>query len=200
MKRTPLMLAAVGMLCIAWTYDRMDPEDGKILLDEVGGVPEGYQRGKDWDLGVVSYCDWAWWPDVGPYKVQVMFCWAEGPDGWGREYITTASFLDDFNATDDIDKSRASRVGTAETVIGTIEMVGFDIKRDTYGNFKRECIGFTKGWSPRRVFGELLSGKLLSVYVCGRRGLVMHDSKFVEILSGLSIGGEFEALVADHSD
>lgn len=100
MKRTPLILAAVSLLCVAWSFDRVDPEDGKIRLEQGGGVPDGYERGVDRYVGVVSYCDYAWWIDKGAYNVQIMFCWAEqGRDGWKPEYATPTAFLNDFYST-----------------------------------------------------------------------------------------------------
>ena len=201
MERTPLVLAVASWPCIAWTYDRMNPEGGKLRLEHVGGIPEWYERGMDRYVGVVSYCDWVWWPDKGPYKVQVMLCWTEqGRDGWSPESATATAFLGDFGATDEVYKSRATRARTAETVVGTIEMAGFDISKDTYGEDHRECIGFTKGWAPRVIYGELWFGKLMSVYACGRLGLSMREEKFLKIMSSLSIEGQFEALVADHSN
>ncbi len=201
MKRTPLILAAVSLLCVAWSFDRVDPEDGKIRLEQGGGVPDGYERGVDRYVGVVSYCDYAWWIDKGAYNVQIMFCWAEqGRDGWKPEYATPTAFLNDFYSTDGVVKSRATPAGTVETAVGTIEMVGFDINEYTYGEDRRECIGFNKGWAPRVIYGEQWFGKIVSFYACGRLGLTIRKEKFLEILSGLSIEGEFEALVTGQSD
>ncbi len=198
MKRVPLVLVVASLFCIAWTLDRMDPEDGKILLAHSGGLPEGYDRGWERDWGVMSYCDYAWWGfDSGPYEIQVEYCWSEGADGWDPDYMGATTFLDEFYSTEDVVKSSATRVGTAETVVGDITLVGFDIDDDTYGEDHRECIGFSHGWDKRLVFGDQWFGKFLAVYACGNGARRVSEDTFLGILSGLSIEDEFDALIED---
>ena len=44
MRLTPLLLAAAGLLCVAWTdWERTDPSEGKIRLVAGGGPAEGYE-------------------------------------------------------------------------------------------------------------------------------------------------------------
>lgn len=67
----------------------------------------------------------------------------------------------------------------------------FDVDTRTYGEDIRECIGFRFFWERRRDSYV----KMLDVYACGKDGGLMTGDRFIEILSGLSIEGEFEALV-----
>ncbi len=82
---------------------------------------------------------------------------------------------------------------TIETVLGEVGTTMFDVDTRTYGEEIRECIGFRTFWERRRD-GYI---KILDVYACGKEGGLMTEERFVEILRGLSIKGEFEALVTD---
>ncbi len=49
----------------------------------------------------------------------------------------------------------------------------------------------------RQVFGERWLGKILSIYVCGKGGRRVSENLFLDILSGLSIENEFDALIEE---
>ena len=144
----------------------------------------------------MSYCELGWWgSERGRNRVQISFCWAEGPDGWEKEYTPVGSFFNIFSALDDYSKSGSSLGPTVSSVLGDIESLAFDDERNTYGKVNRECIGFSHLWDPRRVFGQRWYGKYLSIYACGNDDRSMTEGMFLHILTGVSIEGEFEALV-----
>ena len=86
-----------------------------------------------------------------------------------------------------------TRGPTVETALGSIKTLMFDVSERTYGEQTRQCIGFRTFWDPNHD-GYV---KMLDFYACGKDGRLMTGEQFVEILRGLRIEGEFDALIAD---
>ena len=56
-------------------------------------------------------------------------------------------------------------------------------------------IGFAQGFNAKTTQTWQHYKKVLYLYACGKNGLRMSEKRFLELLSGFSIEGEFEALV-----
>ena len=197
---------AAGVLCTAWSsWERMDPEDGRIGLTRDGDewVAEGYGNSMDRISGHVFRVEDGWWgyEDRRSSRVEIKFYWAEtSTRGWSREWTGRGAFFGEFNATDNgFSKGGAEPGPTIETVLGDIETVGFDLDDggpDTYGDEKRQCLGFTVAWDESRNFGTRLHNKVLHVFACPHSGS-MAKWRLERILKGLSIEGEFDALIEE---
>ena len=203
-----VLVLAAGILCTAWSgWSNMDPEDGRIGLTRGGDewVAEGYSTSTDRQAGHVYHFEQGWWgyEDTSTNRVEVRFDWGETLNrGWSNRWTGKTVFFDVFNATDSNYSERNATPGPViETVLGQVETVGFDLddgRSNTYGEDKRRCLGFTVAWGRSHSFGITLYNKTLHVFACRHRHHGrMPKSRFQNILKGLSIEGEFDALIED---
>ena len=208
MKRTSLVLAMVSLLLLPvaveageWRWERVGREDGIIRLVSspyADGMAEGVEQGIDRDVGNVFHGEFAWWgfDDWHQYQIEAAFFWAEDRGGW--EWVRSNEFFDEFGALDESwIKTSASDGPVIGTIAGKITTYAFDIDSDTFGKDIRQCVGFTHGWDRRYLGGWQHYPKILNFYVCGNGGRMVSEKTLLTILSGLSIEGEFEALIEE---
>ncbi len=153
----------------------------------------------DRNAGYVFRLEEGWWDyeDTFSSWVQVKFYWAETYNaGYDSRWIGRGAFLGEFNATDNgYTKGSATEGPVIETILGDVETIGFDLddgSPDTYGEDKRQCLGFTVAWDRTPNFA--LHNKILHAYPCGERG-AMAKWRLQGILKRLSIEGEFDSLI-----
>ena len=177
---------------IAWQSIPMTAEDGVIRHSALEA--EGYELWHDRHDGRNFYTEYRWWgfdADEGDILAQAAFWWAEDGGWWNKDLIHKNGFLKNFGSVRDSPGMGLSTGPTIETVLGEVGTTMFDVDTRTYGEDIRECIGFRFFWERRRDSYV----KLLDFYVCGKEGGLMTEERFIEVLSGLSIEGEFDALV-----
>lgn len=185
-----------------WRWQRVDREEGIIRLESstfADGMAEGVDHGISRDLGNEYKSEFAWWgfSEWHRYQIEVAFYWAENRGGWD-DWVRPSAFFDEFGAlNEEWIKIGAEKGPTIDTVIGEIKTFAFDIDSETFGEKIRECIGFTHGWDRRFVGGWNHYPKYLNFYACGTGGRRVSEETVLQILSGLSIEGEFDALIED---
>lgn len=181
-----------GYLCVAWEWNVMPPEDGRMLWEDKGGVPEGYERGGGRYNGIMQYCDYAWWGFEGSSEAdqaQVRYCWAEDGGAAWPPSDDDLLFIKQFGAIDGKTYDR-ERLDTIETVVGDTEMIGFH-RSDP----NAYCIGLSHDWDRAFYAGSWLHKKWIDVYACGEDERWMSEEIFHNLLKGLTIKGEFESFV-----
>ncbi len=159
-------------------------------------MAEGLDQGISRDMGNTYHSEFAWWgfDDWHQYQIEAAFSWAEDRGGW--EWVRSTGFFGEFGALDAAWIENGAEKGPViETAIGKIATYAFDIDSDMFGESIRQCMGFTYGWSRRSLGGWQHYPKILDFYACGNGGRRMAKGTFLDILSGLSIRGEFEALI-----
>ena len=208
MKQTSMVLAMVSFLLLPvaveagdWRWKRVDRADGIIRLTSsphADGMAEGVDQGTSRDMGNTFHVEFAWWgfDDWHQYQIEAAFYWAKDRGGW--EWVRSTGFFDEFGALDSSwIETGASDGPVIDSAIGEITTYAFDIDSDAFGEDIRQCIGFNHGWDHRNLGGWQHYPKILAFYACGNGGRMVSEETLLTILSGLSIGGEFEALVED---
>ena len=82
-----------------------------------------------------------------------------------------------------------------ETAIGDVVVYAFDVVKDRSHARYRECMGFHAVWDRGPGGMRGLFARTLVLVACDLRTSTMWEAKFTWLLSGMSIDGEFEALV-----
>ena len=199
MAAVALQLSYVNVEASDWSWKRVDSEDGIVRLassPHADGMAEGVDQGTSRDMGNTFLGEFAWWgfSDWHQYQIEAAFWRAKDRGGW--EWFRSTGFFGEFGELDEAWIETSSSKGPIiETVIGEITTYAFDIDSDTFGDDIRQCIGFTYGWDRRNLGGWQHYPKILDFYVCGNGGRLVSEQTLLTILSGLSIKGEFEALV-----
>lgn len=187
---TLIVALVLSSTAVAWQGIPMTTEDGLIRHSE--REAEGYELWHDRHNGRNYYTEYRWWgSDEDDVVIQAAFWWAEDGGWWDKDLIHKNGFLKNFGAVRNSPDMGLTTGPTIETILGEVETTMFDVVTRTYGEEIRECIGFRTFWERRRDSYV----KLLDFYACGTNGDLMTEDRFVEMLSGLSIDGEFEALV-----
>ena len=207
MKRTLSMLAAMASLFFlsaslkadGTVWQRLDPSEARVSLPMLGPA-EGVEVGVSRDTGSPFYQEYSWWGFDGGsprYQVEIGFFYATHRGGWDTTYVGRDAFFEEFAALEENWIEHGATDGpTISTDIGDIETFGFDIGAgaDTFGEQHRQCLGFTQGFDRRNTGGWSHFPKVLHFYVCALRGRSMSEEALVEMLAGLGIEDEFEAL------
>lgn len=186
-------LLFLGLASISWKNIPMTASDAKIRLS--GFEAEGHELWHDASKEGDYYTEYRWWGfRDGDYIVQAAFLYAGESGGyWARNATRKSGFVGHFAHLHDVRRSEVTRGPTVETALGSIKTLMFDVSERTYGEQTRQCIGFRTFWDPNHD-GYV---KMLDFYACGKDGRLMTGEQFVEILRGLRIEGEFDALIAD---
>ena len=209
MQRGSLALVSVCLFCLVGiaqaNWERMDPNDGRLRLHvgeliakSVAGLAEGYELQTIRDTGSVFYCELGWWgfQSGNRYKLQGDFCWTDDRGGWDYSKTVPVALFRTFGEIDNsFSRTGAEEGPTISTVLGDIRTLAFDVDRDNFGETSREYIGFAQGFNAKTTQTWQHYKKVLYLYACGKNGLRMSEKRFLELLSGFSIEGEFEALV-----
>ena len=135
-----------------------------------------------------------WGAEDGDYRIVAAFWYAEDSGGDWSNQARTDGFLGHFGSLFGSPGMRLTRGPTVATVLGDVETTEFDIDFPTHSDPPRQCIGFRTFWERYRQSYT----RTLDFYACVRDGRMAED-QFVELLRGLSIEGEFEALVTDQT-
>ena len=200
MFRLPAAVAVSATLALGTAladWEKMDPDDGRIRLAYAGGLADGYSTWTHFNLGNKYICEAGWWDwDTGPHQISAVFCWSDdGSNGWHKNHVDPGDFINWFKSTRDIEKRDLSRGSDAESAVGTIRLVAYDRNRDLSGESVRECVGFMLPWNRLSGRKRDIFAKFLAVTVCGKDDLTTSEAQLVAIVQGLSVSGEFNALI-----
>ncbi len=187
--------AAGATMATASTEIPMTPEYTRIHLS--GIAAEDWELWRERNSGWNQTLQYRWWTfEEGGHTGEVAF-WYSPEDAGGRsgDRDGHTSFLTHFTWLKDRDAgtSGLSEGPTVSTVVGDIGTTMFDVDTRTRGEDLRECIGFRHWWD--RFRNGYRSN--LDFYACGLDGKRMTEEQFVDILRGLGVEGEFDALVTD---
>ena len=185
-------LLAVATVTAAWNEIPMTEENTKV---HISLEAEGWELWRDRHRGVEYLTEYRWWTlDEDGHTGEVAFWYATEDSGyWNRDLIHKRGFLTESNWLKDRDagKSGLSEGPTLATVVGDIETTVFSAKTQKDGEDLSECFGFRHWWGPYRNSYK----RILDFYVCALEGNRVTEDQFLDILSGLSIKWEFDALI-----
>ena len=202
MKHVALMTAVVLLAGLAEGQEWIEgqPTDSTLHVEPLGGDPDELWTLTDHLADATFRCHGGFWrsSDSQTFTVWIDHCWSEdvsaweGGGGYTGEGVGTDLFVDWYF---DGRRDKAEKGPTIETAIGEVIVYAFDAEKDRSHARYRECMGFHAAWDrgPGRM--RDLFAKTLVLVACDLRTSTMWEAKFTWLLSGISIDGEFEALV-----
>ncbi|MCY4607351.1 MAG: hypothetical protein OXD40_01955 [bacterium] len=196
------IITAIATACflalptVAWAFSwkTVDTDEGRMRLAAGGGEPQFIEVGIDRNTGWVFHAEMAQW-HFDEYRMEAAFWWSQDfAGGWGSEGGLEGNVFswDTFEALTDRMKRKATDGPTIATVLGEIDTLAFDFDADTYGSDIRQCLSFSYPFDYQRTTWSYYR-KWLEIYACGENAIT--EEAFVQILSGLSIDEEFDALI-----
>lgn len=169
----------------------IDPEEGKLRLlasRNPDDVADKYWAWMNRGAEVTFRCERGLWARKD-FFAGAEFCESDGAGGYKRDYTDA----DDFLSSLTVEVSRKKQGPVVESVIGSIKTIAFDIDLVPADPF-RQCIGFRFATDPGFGREQGLFAKLFDSYACGESGSMTED-RFLTILQGFGIEGQFERMV-----